>query len=199
MTSFDEQLALSSPPVPALTPELDAELARIVMEAEGLTARPRSRRNRRLVIGGLVVMGTLGAGGAAAAAGILPWFDSAPARGVVTTSTGAECALTFGVKQVQDPAAPVDDAVRAEVTDAAERYLKELDVSAISLAEATREAGPRATRDSEAGPAQTVPEYEVEAMYQLVAQRLDAELASQDLPSSSVGLSMASACDGDDQ
>lgn len=199
MTSFDEHLSLSSPQVPAPTPELDAELARVVAEAERLASRPQSRRNGRYVIGGLVVLGTLGAGGAAAAAGILPWFDDAPSHGVVTTSAGARCNLTFGIKQVHDPAAPVDDAVRAEVTTAAVKFLRDLDVSALSVAQATHGAAPRPTVDSEAGPSLTVDEYEVEAVYYLVGQRLDARLAKQHLPSSSVSLSLATSCDRDDQ
>jgi len=198
MTSFDEQLALSSPPVTARSPELDAEFVRVITQAEG-TAGPRlKRRTRTVAIGGLVVVGALGAGGAAAAAGLVPWFESAPSHGVVTTSTGARCTLTFGFKQVHDPAAPVSNDVRAKATIAAEKYLKNLDFSTLSLA-TTQAASPRPTVDSEAGPAMTVDEYEVEAVYEEVGRRLDAELGRQHLPSSSVGLSMASSCDGDDQ
>ena len=199
MTSFDEQLSLASPPVPAQLPELEAEFVRIIAESERLAGRPRSWRSRRLATGGLIALGTLGAGGGAAAAGIVPWFDSAPSHGVVTTSTGARCTLTFGVKQIDDPTARVDDALQAEVTAAAEKYLKTFDVSALIVAQATQGASPRPTADSEAGPALTVDEYEVEAVYQAVAQRLDAELVRQHLPSSSVSLSMASSCDGGDQ
>lgn len=199
MTSFDDQLSQSSPPVPASSPELDAELARIVAETERLAHRPRRRSHRRLALGGLVVAGSLGAGAAAAASGILPWFDSPAAQGVLTTSTGTHCTLAFDVKEIEDPATVVPDGVRRRVSAAAEAFLEELDVSALSLARATEAAGPRATRDSEAGPAQTVTDYEVEAVFQLVVQQLETTLAHQELPTSSVGLSMASTCDGGDQ
>lgn len=197
MTSLDEQLALSSPPVPARSPELDAELVHVIAQAE-TAARPRPNRRRKTVaIGGLVVVGALGSG--AAAAGIIPWFQSAPSHGVVTTSTGAQCDLTFGVKHVNDPAAPVSDDVQAKAKAAADKYLSDFDVSTISVAQATQAAGPRPTVDSEAGPAMTVDEYEVQAVHDEVRRRVEAELARQHLPSSAVGLSMASSCDGDDQ
>ncbi len=45
----------------------------------------------------------------------------------------------------------------------------------------------------------TVDEYEVDAVYQEVGRRVDAELVEQHLPVTAVSLSMASACDGDDR
>ncbi len=176
MSSFDEQLALSSPPVPARSPELDAEFVHVIAQAEGSAVSRRKLRSRSAVIGSVVVLGALGAGGAAAAAGLVPWFESAPSHGVVTTSTGARCTLTFGVKELDDPAAPVSDAVRARVKAAAEKYLKNLDFSTL-----------------------TVEENEVGAVYEEVGRRLDAELVAQHLPVTAVSLSMASDCDGDDR
>lgn len=61
MTSLDDQLALSSPPVPARSPELDSEFVRIVAQAE-VAARPRLNRRKRVAIGGLVAVGALGSG-----------------------------------------------------------------------------------------------------------------------------------------
>jgi hypothetical protein len=199
MTSFDEQLALSSRPVPAQSPELEAEFVRVIAQAEGAVAPRRKLRSRGVAIGGLFLVGAVGAGGGAAAAGLVPWFEAAPTHGVVTTSTGARCELTFGAKQHDDPAAPVSDAVRSKVTAAAETYLKDFDVSSLSVIDATQAAGPRPTVDSEAGPALSVDEYEVQAVYEEVDRRLHIALARQQLPSSSVSLSMASSCDGGDQ
>lgn len=199
MTSFDEQLAQSSPAIPQQTRELDAELARVVAEAERL-ARPHGRRRGRLIVGSLVVLGALGVGGTAAATGLLPWFDSAPVRGVVTTSEGSQCTLTFGAKPIDDRAAPVSPAARAEATAAAENYLRTLDF-AVLAAQARQGSGPRPSLDSESesGAAQTVSEHDVDAVYQLVARRLSVHLDQQGLSSSSVGLSMASSCSGEDQ
>ncbi len=199
MTSFDEQLALSSPAVPARSAELDAEFLSVIAQAEGAAGSRRKRRHRGVVIGGLITAGVLGAGGAATAAGIVPWFESAPSHGVVTTSTGARCTLTFGVKPLDDPAAPVSDALRAKVTVAAEKYLRSLDVSTLSVAQATQATAPRPTVDSEAGPAVTVDEYQVDAVYQEVGRLMDAALARQHLPLSAVSLGVLSSCDGDDQ
>jgi hypothetical protein len=199
MSSFDEQLALASPPVPARSPELDAEFVRVIAQAESAAVPRRKLRGRSVVIGSAVVLGALGAGGAAAAAGLVPWFESAPSHGVVTTSTGARCTLTFGVKELDDPAAPVSDAARARARAAAEKYLRDLDLSTLSVAQATGAVSPRATVDSEAGPAMTVDEHEVDAVYAEVGRRVDAELVEQHLPVTAVSLSMGSACDGDDR
>ena len=176
MSSFDEQLALSSPPVPARSPELDAEFVHVIARAEGSAVSRRKLRSRSAVIGSVVVLGGFGAGGAAAAAGLVPWFESAPSHGVVTTSTGARCTLTFGVKELDDPSAPVSDAMRARVKAASEKYLKNLDFSTL-----------------------TVEEHEMDAVYEEVGRRLDAELVAQHLPVTAVSLSMASDCDGYDR
>jgi hypothetical protein len=199
MSSFDEQLTLSSPPVPARSPQLDAEFVHVIAQAEGCDLSRRRLRSRSVVLGSVLVLGALGAGGAAVAAGLVPWFEAAPSHGVVTTSTGARCTLTFGVKELDDPAAPVSDAMRARVRAAAEKYLKDLDLSTLSVAQATRAASPRSTVGSEAGPGMTVDEYEVDAVYQEVGRRIDAELVGRHLPVTAVSLSMASTCDGDDR
>ncbi|CUR54386.1 hypothetical protein NOCA2150128 [metagenome] len=192
MTSFDEQLAQSSPAVPARSPELDAEFVRVIAQAEGVAGPRLKRRGRALTIGGLVVVGALGAGGAAAATGLVPWFESAPSEGVVTTSTGARCTLTFGVKQIDDPAAPVSAAVRVRVETAADAYLRRLDFSTLGIGQS-----PRPPVDAEAGPATTVDESEVAAVYAEVGRRVDAELVRQHLPTTAVSLSMATSCEGD--
>ena len=77
--------------------------------------------------------------------------------------------------------------------------LRNFDVSTLSVAQATQAASPRPTVDSEAGPAMTVDEYEVDSVYQEVERRMDAELARQHLPSSAVSLAMLISCDGGDQ
>ena len=199
MSSFDEQLALSSPPVPARSPELDAEFVRVIAQAEGSVVLRRKLRSRSVVIGSVVVLGALGAGGAAVAGGLVPWFESAPSHGVVTTSTGARCTLTFGVKELHAPAAPVSDAVRTQAKAAAEKYLRDFDLSTLSVDQATRVASPRSTVDSETSVATTVDEYEVNAVYEEVERRVDADLVEQHLPVTAVSLAMAVACDGDDR
>ncbi|MGA8846743.1 MAG: hypothetical protein WB471_09050, partial [Nocardioides sp.] len=124
---------------------------------------------------------------------------SAPSQGVVTTSTGARCTLTFGVKELHVPADPVSDAVRARAKAAAETYLENLDFSTLSVDQATRAASPRSTVDSETSVATTVGEYEVNAVYDEVGRRVDADLVERRLPVTAVSLAMAVACDGDDR
>ncbi len=60
MSSFDEQLALSSPPVPARSPELDAEFVHVIAQAERSAVPRRKLRSRSVVIGSVVVLGALG-------------------------------------------------------------------------------------------------------------------------------------------
>lgn len=176
MSSFDEQLALSSPPVPSRSTELDSALFEVVAQAERAVA-PRRRLRRRSLIGGLVVVGVIGAGGAAAAGGLVPWFESAPSHGVVTTSSGKTCALTFGVKKLEDPAAPVGAALRTKTVAAAEAYLKDLDYASL----------------------RTVAANDMGTVYDEVAHRLDAELTLQGLSTNAVALGMASSCGRDAQ
>lgn len=203
MNSFDEQLALSSPPVPARSAELDAELAAVAAQAEQAAGPRRQWRSRTAAIGGLLVVGALGAGGAAAAAGLVPWWESAPSNGAVTTSTGSRCTLVFDVKQIEDPAAPVSQVARAQATEAAEEYLRDFDVSTLDLAElpalSAASAAPRPTVGSEAGPAMTVDEFEVDAVYAEVGRRMDEELMRQRLSRSAVSLAMLSSCDEEER
>jgi hypothetical protein len=199
MNSFDDQLARANPPAPVHTSELDDELLFVIAEAERLATRTQSRHRRRVVTGGLAALALIGTGTAAAAAGgILPWFDDAPSRGVVTTSTGAECELVFGVKGHSDPAHPVDSATRATAVAAAEAFLERLDLSSIDVDEAAAGLPPRATFDSEAGPAESVDEYETYAVMAEVEDRVNAALEKQGLPTGAVSVSMFSSCDGDE-
>ena len=191
MTSFDELLARSAPQLPD-SAELDRELGLLVAEAERSTTRSRTRRLRLGAVG-LAAVGVLGLGGAAAA-GNLPWFESASSRDVVTTSTGTECEVTFGAKGLVDPGHPVDDSTRAATLTAAHAFLEDLDVSGIDLETAVRDAPPRTVVDSEAGPAQSVDEHETSALMTAVQERLDAELVRQGLPVEAVSLSMATTC-----
>ena len=173
MTSFDEQLAAAAPPVPVVDAGLDKELAAVASEAESLVRARGGRRRKRWVVGGLVAVGAIGVGTAAAgAAGILPWFDEAPARTVVTTSTGTTCELSFGVKGIEDAAHPVSGARRDAAVAAAEAFLVKLDLASIDVDE---------TR----------------AALAVVQARVDAELERRGLPATAVGVSMASSCHGD--
>ncbi len=198
MTSLDEQLAAAAPHVSRRSPELDRELALVIAEAERLARPDGVRRRTRLAISGLAAIGALGIGTAAAgAAGILPWYDTAPARGVVTTSNGSTCELTFGVKGIEVLARPVDGTIRASAVAAAERFLEGFEVSGIDVDDATRGLPPRATTNSETGPAETVEEYETFAVMGVVEKRVTAELEQKGLPPEAVSVSMATSCDSE--
>lgn len=199
MTSLDEQLAAAAPRMSASSPELDRELALVLAEAERLARPDGARRRTRLAIGGLAAVGALSLGTAAAAAtGVLPWFETAPAQGVVLTSNGSRCELTFGVKGIEHSDHPaVDGTTRATAVAMAERFLEGLDVAGIDVDDATRGLPPRATANSEAGAAETVEEYETYAVMSVVEKRVTTELEQQGLPPEAVGVSMASSCAGE--
>ena len=200
MTSLEDQLTMSAPPVPVQSDELDRELRLVNSQAEDLATSTRSRPRRRLALGALTAFGVIGAGvGAAGAAGVLPWFETAPTHGVVTTSTGTHCEISFGVKPIQDPARPVAAATRAAAVTAAESFLRSFDVSSIKVADATRERPPRAVVDSESGPAQSVVEYETDAVIREVQERVGNVLAQQGLPATAISVSAATSCDRDEK
>ena len=167
--TLDEQLSASAPPVFAPTVDLDRELAFAIAEAERLARSPR-RHRRRLAIGGLAALGAFAVGTAAAgAAGQLPWFDTAPSRGVAATATGEKCDVVYGVKGIEVSSHPVDAATRASAIAAAEEFLEGFDVSSVRIDD-----------DSVAK----------------VQKLVDAELVKQGLPTTAVGVSMAITCDG---
>jgi hypothetical protein len=197
MAALERHFADCAPPVPRHTSELEGELAFVIAEAERQAGSARLRSRFRLAIGGFTVVGALSVGTAAAgAAGIIPWFETAPSHGVVTTSTGSECRVTFGVKAIDDPDHPVVGSTGAAAVAAAEEFLEGFDVSRINVEDATRGLPPRATVGSEAGPAESIEEYETNAVMVAVQKRVDADLAQQGLPTTAVSVSMARSCDG---
>jgi hypothetical protein len=105
--------------------------------------------------------------------------------------------VAFGVKEIDDPDNPVDASTRAAAVTAAEEFLEGFDVSSISVEDAIHGLPPRATVDSEAGPAESIDEYERYAVMAVVEKRVNADLEQQGLPQTAVSVSMASSCDSD--
>lgn len=112
-------------------------------------------------------------------------------------SSGEECKIAFGVKPLDDPAHPVAPGTRAAAVKAGELFLRSFDVSSIDIVDATRGLPARATIESESGPAQSVTEYETDAVHRVVQQRVADALEHQDLPVAAVSVSMATSCDRD--
>jgi len=79
---------------------------------------------------------------------------------------------------------------------AAEEFLEGFDVSSINVEDATRGLPLRATVGSEAGPAESIDEYETNAVMGVVQKRVHADLEQQGLPTTAVSVSMARSCDG---
>lgn len=195
-SSFDAVLDASAPSATPRTPELERELAVLISEAEAIAAPVPSRLRRRILIGGLATIGVLGVGATASATGLLPWFDNPAAQNTQTTSTGASCEVKYGAKGIEDPKHPVDDTTRAAAVAAAGTFLRNFDFSIIDVGEAVKKLPPRATADSETGPAQTVEEYETFAVQAELGRRLSAHLARHGLPAEAVSVSAMVSCDG---
>ncbi|MCW2794674.1 hypothetical protein [Nocardioides sp.] len=88
---LDTLLAEATPPVTPRSPELVQDLRDLVGLSEDAAAPRRQRRHRALVAGSLATIGILGAGGVAAAHGMLP--GSFP----WTTGAGSSCSLQASV------------------------------------------------------------------------------------------------------
>lgn len=196
-SSFDSLLDGSAPPATPRTPELERELAAMISEAEAVAAPVQSRLRRRMLIGGLATIGVLGAGATANAAGVLPWFDSPSTQNTQVTSTGASCEVVYDPKGHEDPKHPVNDTTRAAAVAAAETFLREFDFATIDVDEAIKKLPPRATVDSESGPAETVEEHETFAVQVELERQIDDYLAQQGLPAEAVSVSAMTSCDGD--
>lgn len=196
-SSFDSLLDASAPPVTPRTPELERELTAMISEAEAVAAPARSRVRRRMLIGGLATIGVLGVGAVANAGGLLPWFDNPANQHTQVISSGDSCDVHYGVKGIKDPKHPVDDASRAAALAAGEAFVEDFDFSTIDVDEAVKKLPPRATVDSERGPAETVAEHETFAVDAELQRRLDDHLASLKLPVGAVAISMATSCVGD--
>ena len=195
-SSFDTLLDASAPSATPRTPELERELAVLISEAEAIAAPVPSRLRRRILIGGLATIGVLGVGATASATGLLPWFDNPEAQNTQTTSTGASCEVKYRAKGIDDPKHPVGDTTRAAAVAAAGTFLRDFDFSRIDVREAVKKLPPRATADSETGPAETVEEYETFAVQAELEKRLSAYLAQHGLPAEVVSVSAATSCDG---
>ena len=197
-SSLDHLLDASAPPTTVRTPQLDRELAALVTDAEAAVPG-RSRLRRRILIGGLATIGVLGVGATASATGMLPlpWFDNPAARTTQTTSTGATCDVAYRAKGIEDPKHPVDAATRAATVTAADAFLKKFDFSKIDVDEAVKQLPPRATVDSERGPAETVEQYETFAVQVELERRVDVYLSQHGLPAEAISVAAAISCESD--
>lgn len=196
-SSLDDLLDGSAPPATPRTAELERELAALISEAESGALR-RSRSRKRILIAGLATIGVVGAGATASATGLLPqpWFDTPSARTTQPTSNGTSCDLAFRAKGHDDPAHPVDAATRDEAVRTADTFLKGFDFSTIDIDEAMKRLPPRATADTERGPAETVEQYETYAVQTELDRLVGAHLSAHGLPATAVSVSAMTSCEG---
>ncbi len=165
MPTFDDQLTQAAPPSPALDDRVRHELALLVRSTRH-HARRRTRHPLRWAAAGLVVTAVVG-GGAATAAGLLPWYATAPTA-QVTTSEGSTCELTVGIKEVEVIGRPVSSSARLAAVAEAERCVADLDLTGLDPGSPD--------------------------LMTTLQHGLDAHLRRQGLPTQATGIALATTC-----
>ncbi len=194
--SLDSLIAASAPPTTPRTADLDRELAHLVAEAESGAAPGRWHVRRRLVLGAGVAAGLLGIGTAASAAGLAPapawapWYSAPDVVHSQTTSTGAECDVSYRAKAISAPDVPATPAERTAAVTAGAEFLRDVDVTTIDVGDAVDRLPSSATVGDP-----TQAELEMFAVQFTLQERLDRELGRQGLPPT-VSVSAMQQCDG---
>lgn len=192
--SLDSMLTDSAPPITARTADLERGLHALVTDAESCAAPARRGLRSRLAISGLTAVGLFGLSAGASAAGVLPtpewapWYENPATTHTQTTASGGVCEFSYAIKEVNKDS--VNPAAQAAAVAEATDFLRRFDFSAINVSEAIRHV-PSTTVLSE-----DPEEREAEAVYAVVAERLDAHLAKQGLSRAGAALSMAVDCPG---
>lgn len=182
-TDLDTALTIAAPPVSASTDQLDAVLRELVAASE--SPRPR-RRSSRLAVAGAVVVGLLGVGTVATAAGVLPGWT------MLTTSSGQTCEVAVEVSLLHpgdgEPISATFSRAEQEASlAAAQAFLDDLDYDTIDHDRAIArwqavEADVRAGEPpDERQPELTGDDLEVHAVTWVVVQRMRADLAARGL------------------
>jgi hypothetical protein len=132
-TDLDDQLAAAAPPVAERTTAMLDALTDLV-DATDTATRPRRHRRRASVgIAALALTAVAGVG-SAAAAGLVGrhWWDEPD---VVThhstTASGEPCTVTYGSRELRDPAHPVSARDRAAAMTATTEFLRQFDYSTV--------------------------------------------------------------------
>lgn len=179
---LDHLLDRAAPPVSQRTAALDRELRALVMTSE---SERRPRRRARLALVGAVVLGTVGLGTVATAAGILPGW------GLLTTGSGQTCEVDVAVDALSpgygEPSAPAfSDAEQAATLAAARAFLEDLDFDTIDHEEAITawQAAEQRVRSAQTDPSERQPaltgdDLEVTAVTWVVVERMRSALAAQ--------------------
>lgn len=198
--TLDELLAQAAPPVAPRTPELTHALRELAPATEPAARAGRRHGARATVAGAVVVLAVLGAGGAAAAHGLLPgWFPW-------TTDAGSSCGLQASVALRRDGAgALITDrwsaAEQRQALASAEDYLGSLDLDAIDRKQAAEHWFTYLEDVSATHPSRRELEakfrgerLEVHALLYEVDRRVDAHLTAHGYDPDSVMTDLASEC-----
>ena len=190
---LDELLAASAPPVTRRTPQLERELNDLVAACEA--AQSRLRRPAGVALVGGTLVGILGIGAVASAAGVLPGWAS------FATSSGQTCNIEIAVSALEpgegeQPLASTFTATEKRETLAAARaFLADFDYDAVDRQQAiawwkSEESEARAAQPdpAERQPKLTGNDLEVTAVSTWVLNDLDADLAAQGLDINAIGV-----------
>lgn len=203
---LDELIAAAEPPVARRTPELQRALDLLVADTEAAVATPH-RIGRRLGVVSIAAAALLSVGAGASFAGIVPtpswapWYDDPTAIHEQTVlSTGTTCNVSYAARPFEDQGHPVSRSDRAAAVAAAQEFLRDFDLSAISVSDAVRKweaARPHLDLPPEETPPEPTPdELELLAVQAELSQRLRTELERRGLSTHAVDVAAASRCDG---
>ena len=198
--NLDELLAQAAPPVASRTPELTETLRELVPATEHAGTAGRRRGARAAAAAAVAVLAVLGAGGTAAANGLLPdWFPW-------TTQSGASCGLTASVELRRDGDGALitdrwSEVEQRQALSSAEDYLGSLDLDAIDRKQAAERWFTYLEGISVTHPSRAELEskfqgerLEVQSLMYEVDRRLDDHLTARGYDPDSVMTTVASQC-----
>jgi len=193
---LDELLNASAPPVTARTPLLRRELDNLVAASEEVQSRRRWPAHTALVGGALV--GVLGLGAVASAAGVLPGWPS------FSTSSGQTCNIEISVSALQDGQGEPNSgsfsaAEQRESLAEAQTFLADFDYDSVDRQQAiawwkSEESKVRATQSdpAERPPRLNGDDLEVTAVSRWVIKDLSADLTAHGLDIRAIAIAVGS-------
>lgn len=197
--NLDELMMQAAPPVTSRTPELTEALRELIPATEHAATARRGRGVRAATAGALVVA-VIGAGGAAAATGLLPdWFPW-------TTEAGSSCGLQASVELRRDGDGKLitdrwSQTEQRQALASAQDYLGSLDLNSIDRKQAAEQWFTYLEGISVGNPDRAELEskfqgdrLEVHSMLHAVDSRMDDYLTTRGYDPDSVMTTVASQC-----
>lgn len=201
-SKLSDLLNASAAAVVTRTADLQRELDQLVAAAEAATAPSRRRFSRRAGLAGLVTASAIALGVTASAVGGVdtPWSTIAarkfsypgPSIHADEMSGGRNCKVVFGASDTWDPKHPVNVEERARAREHAKQFVRDLDISTISVSDALIRHEKELAQTAAENPADEV---RTTAVLIEIDQRLQAELKARGLSTHAVSAMAMPECE----